>query len=383
MGSSRWAEKAGQMLTSFVVFKSPYVYTGTSGNDVLVSRYATAVNETFYGYDGNDYIDGGLGADRMLGGTGHDTYVVDNTGDVVIENANEGFDTVRVHFSYTIPANVEVLELTGAAQINATGSSADDRLYGNSARNILWGHAGNDILDGRGGNDIMVGGTGNDTYYVDSYGDLVLEYAGEGAEDWVATPLSYTLDPNVESLALLGAGDKDGTGNELDNALHGNGYVNVLTGLGGNDRLYAGNGNDLLWGDEGNDFLDGDFGDDMLAGGSGLDTLAGGYGGDLFVWGDKDETGVTPGTADLITDFNAAQGDRIDLSLVDANDYANGDQAFTFIGNAPFSGTPGELNYVYVGGDTIVQMQTGTSADVEAVIRLTGIHVPEAGWFAL
>jgi Ca2+-binding RTX toxin-like protein len=371
------------MLTSFVVFKSPYVYTGTSGNDVLTSRYATAVNETFYGYGGNDYIDGGLGADRMFGGTGHDTYVVDNIGDAVIENANEGFDTVRVHFSYTIPANVEVLELTGTAQINATGSSADDRLYGNSARNILWGHAGDDILDGRGGNDIMVGGTGNDTYYVDSYGDLVAEYAGEGAEDWVATPLSYTLDPNVESLALLGPGDKDGTGNELDNALHGNGYVNVLTGGLGNDRLYAGNGNDLLWGDEGNDFLDGDFGDDMLAGGTGLDTLAGGYGGDLFVWSTRDETGVTPGTADLITDFNAAQGDRIDLSLVDANDYANGDQAFTFIGNNAFSGTPGELNYVYVGGDTIIQMQTGTSADVEAVIRLTGIHVPEAGWFAL
>jgi Ca2+-binding RTX toxin-like protein len=371
------------MLTSYVVFKTPYVYTGTSGDDVLTSRYTTAVNETFYGYDGNDFIDGGLGADRMVGGAGHDTYLVDNTGDTVVENANEGFDTVRVSFSYTIPANVEVLELTGTSPINATGSSADDRLFGNSARNILWGHEGNDILDGRAGNDIMVGGTGNDTYYVDSYGDLVVEYAGQGDEDWVATPLSYTLDPNIESLALLGPGDKDGTGNELDNALHGNGYANVLTGAGGNDRLYAGNGNDVLRGNDGNDVLDGDFGDDILVGGTGLDTHSGGYGGDLFVWASENETGLTPGTADVITDFNIAQGDRIDLSGIDANAYANGDQAFTFIGNSPFSGTPGEINYVYAGGDTIIQLQTGTSADVEAVIRVAGIQVPDASWFAL
>ena len=38
---------------------------------------------------------GGTGADTLTGGAGNDTYVVDNTGDVVIEKANEGIDTVR------------------------------------------------------------------------------------------------------------------------------------------------------------------------------------------------------------------------------------------------------------------------------------------------
>jgi Ca2+-binding RTX toxin-like protein len=112
------------------IFRSPYVYTGTSGDDALFSRYTTAVDESFYGYDGNDFIDGGLGADRMVGGTGHDTYIV---------------DTVRVSFSYAIPLNIERLELTGTAAISATGSSLDDRLYGNVSSNILWGGAGNDI----------------------------------------------------------------------------------------------------------------------------------------------------------------------------------------------------------------------------------------------
>ncbi len=184
------------------IFKSPIIYDGTAGDDVLISRFTTAVNEFFYGYAGNDYIDGGLGADRMFGGAGHDTYVVDNAGDVVTENAGEGFDTVRVSFSYTIPLNVERLELTGTAAINATGSGADDRLYGNVSSNILWGNGGNDILNGREGTDTMLGGTGNDTYYVDNAGDVVVEYANEGT-DWVATTISYTLGHNLENLSFL------------------------------------------------------------------------------------------------------------------------------------------------------------------------------------
>jgi Ca2+-binding RTX toxin-like protein len=258
------------MLTLNVTFRSPYVYTGTSGDDTLTSRYATAVNESFYGYAGNDYIDGGLGADRMYGGLGHDTYVVDNAGDTVVENANEGFDTVRVSFSYTIPLNVERLELTGSAAINATGSSFDDRLYGNSSSNILWGLGGNDILNGGAGTDTMIGGTGNDTYYVDNAGDVVVEYSGEGS-DWVASAVSYTLGQNLESANLIVAGDLDLTGNDLDNTLVGNGWANVLSGGLGNDTLRGENGDDDLFGGAGDDFLDGGWAVDAMAGGTGND----------------------------------------------------------------------------------------------------------------
>ena len=258
-------------LSTALVFRNPYIYLGTSGDDTLTSRYATAVNETFYGYEGNDTIDGGLGADRMVGGLGHDTYIVDNAGDVVIESAGEGFDTVRVSFSYTIPLNVERLELTGSAAINATGGSMDDRLYGNASSNILWGNGGNDILDGRGGTDTVIGGTGNDTYYVDNAGDVVVEYAGEGS-DWVATSISYTLGQNLEGANLIVAGDLDLTGNELDNRLHGNGWANVLTGGLGNDTLRGENGDDQLFGGAGDDVLDGGWAIDSMTGGTGSDT---------------------------------------------------------------------------------------------------------------
>ena len=259
------------MLIPNVTFRSPYFYFGTSGDDTLISHNAGAVNETFYGYEGNDYIDGGYGADRMYGGAGHDTYVVDNAGDQVVETVDGGFDTVRVNFSYTIPLNVERLELTGSAAINATGSSADDRLYGNSSSNILWGLGGNDILNGNGGTDTMIGGTGNDTYYVDNAGDVVVEYSGEGS-DWVASAVSYTLGQNLESANLIVAGDLDLTGNDLDNTLVGNGWANVLTGGLGNDTLRGENGNDQLLGGAGDDVLDGGWAIDAMTGGTGNDT---------------------------------------------------------------------------------------------------------------
>ena len=51
----------------------------------------------------------------MVGGAGNDTYVVDATGDVVTEQADEGTDTIQSSVSYTLGANVENLTLTGPA----------------------------------------------------------------------------------------------------------------------------------------------------------------------------------------------------------------------------------------------------------------------------
>ena len=195
------------------------VITGNSGNNILA------------GLEGNDTLDGGAGADTMLGGAGNDTYVVDNAGDAVIENANEGTDTVQSGVTYALSANVENLTLTGTAAINGTGNDLD---------NVITGNGGNNILDGGTGADTMAGGAGNDTYMVDNAGDTVTEGGGQGT-DTVVSPFDYTLGANVENLTLTSVAI-NGTGNGLDNVLAGNGNDNTLTGLAGNDTLDGGAG---------------------------------------------------------------------------------------------------------------------------------------------
>ncbi|MDS7968862.1 putative Ig domain-containing protein [Acinetobacter sp. V117_2] len=134
--------------------------TGNALNNVLVGN--SAIN-TLTGGAGDDYLDGGAGADKLLGGLGNDTYVIDNSGDTVTENASEGIDTVLSSITYILGSNLENLTLSGSTAINATGNTLNNTLTGNSGINALNGGAGNDILDGQGGNDQLTGGTGADT----------------------------------------------------------------------------------------------------------------------------------------------------------------------------------------------------------------------------
>ena len=142
------------------------------------------------GNSGDNTLDGGAGPVTMTGGLGNDTYVVDNVGDVVVELANQGTDTVQSSFSYTLGANVENLTLTGALAIDGTGDGGANFITGNSAANTLSGLAGDDVLDGGLGDDTLIGGLGDDMYVVDSINDVVVENVGEGT-DMVDASIHY------------------------------------------------------------------------------------------------------------------------------------------------------------------------------------------------
>ncbi|MBL8338351.1 MAG: DUF4347 domain-containing protein, partial [Rhodoferax sp.] len=221
-----------------------------------------ALNNVITGNTAPNNLDGGLGADTMEGGKDDDTYTVDNAGDLVIELAGQGIDTVRTSISLyydaidltrRLPDNVENLELTGTGNLNGRG---------NFLSNIIYGNSGNNIIDGGLFVDVMIGGAGNDTYVVDSGDDIVVEYAGEGTSDTIESSVTYTLPANVERLLLTGTANIDGTGNTLANTLTGNTGNNLLRGLDSNDTLVGAAGQDTLDGGTGTDSMSGNAGDD-------------------------------------------------------------------------------------------------------------------------
>jgi len=154
------------------------------------------------------------------------------------------------------------------------------------------------------GADTVNGGDGNDILF----GDLVSfnGVAGEGYQAMQAfvaqqtgVDVSKVTTSNVHQFITehYTAFDVSGAHDGNDSLLGGTGN-DILFGQGGNDLLDAGKGNDILLGGSGNDSLMGGQGNDILIGGSGADT---------FVWKAGD-TG-----SDVIKDFKASEGDRIDL----------------------------------------------------------------------
>ncbi|HEX8641499.1 MAG TPA: calcium-binding protein [Allosphingosinicella sp.] len=198
--------------------------TGNDGTNVVV------------GAAGNDILNGGAGADEMRGGLGDDGYVVDDAGDLVVEQADEGDDAILTTLvSLTLGDNVEGLQYQGIGNFTGTGNGLD---------NLIGGDEGNDTLDGAAGADAMTGGLGNDIYLVDNLGDEAIETDASHGIDTVRSSVSFTLGEHMENLRLTGAETIDGTGNELANFLAGNAAANRLNGAGDADTMAGGAGDD-------------------------------------------------------------------------------------------------------------------------------------------
>jgi Ca2+-binding RTX toxin-like protein len=254
---------------------------GTQGGNIenLVLTGTAAINGSGNGLrnrvTGNaavNVLNGGAGADTLEGGAGDDTYIVDNVGDLTIESASGGRDTVVSRASnWTLGANIENgrIDVQTAANLNGNGlnnllvagagdnvldggvgidtvsyetasagvtaslllataqatvgSGSDtllnvENLSGSAFADVLTGKAGANTLDGGSGADTLAGGAGNDTYVLDDAGDVVQEAVGGGIDTLVLNALpSYTLGDNIENARIVSASFVSIAGNDLDN----------------------------------------------------------------------------------------------------------------------------------------------------------------------
>ena len=208
-------------------------------------------NDSLYGGDGNDWLDGSYDDDVLYGGDGNDT----------LGNS-------------------------------IAPESGNDKMYGEAGNDAIYGGAGNDILDGGAGNDTIDAGEGNDSVIGGLGGDSLIGNAG---------------NDNMNG----GDGDDALYGDNVLGGYSAPSGQDLLYGGEGNDYLYGGKGNDTLVGGNGADFLAGNsYGGtttdiDKLYGGGGADVFGLGYTGS---YSSLDYSGS--GYA-VIMDFNAAEGDKI------------------------------------------------------------------------
>ncbi|HET7716458.1 MAG TPA: M10 family metallopeptidase C-terminal domain-containing protein [Bauldia sp.] len=183
----------------------------------------------------------------------------------------------------------------------------------------------------------------------------------------------YRLDPNGQYLI---EGKKPGErlhGSIFDDLIYGRRGDDTILGSVGNDEIDAGQGRDRLFGGAGNDVLKGDAKGDRLDGGDGDDRYA--Y---VMVGDSRPDDGLR----DTILSF-VRGADRIDLTALNASLAAKGKATFFFIGDKPFSGVAGELNYADKGGSVLLRGDRNGDGEADFALKVRGIDALDAGDFLL
>jgi Ca2+-binding RTX toxin-like protein len=369
---------------------------GLEGHDVLNGGDG---NDTLVGGDGSDTLDGGTGADTMDGGTGNDTYYVDNADDVVVEVANyPDTDIVYVSIDYydVGTADVEQIYYSGNGSgtilgsnsnnfINSStgsdwleGKGGNDWLFGGGGDDHLEGGAGNDELDGWLGNDTMIGGAGDDVYNVDSAGDVVTEYAGEGTDTVKVRKSSYTLPTGIENADLrYYSGSISVTGNSANNVfIMGTGAQTVSGSTGIDTVSYVHTAavsvdllNQSFGGEAADDYmtgienLTGSAYDDVLRalgtasvidGGLGADTMEGRNGNDIY---------YVDNAGDVVTEVAGGGIDEVRIRNLSSYTLPGYVEKMTNVTSHSFTGTGNSLSNEINGGAAVDYLSGGAGHD--------------------
>jgi Ca2+-binding RTX toxin-like protein len=244
-----------------------------------------------------------------------------------------------------------------AGAVTIRGGAEADRFIGvavDTQTDRLYGNGGNDSMSLYGGSAIVFGGDGDDTIHLvklDVLPSALDLHGGAGFDQLlIGATLSTTVDLSLQRFQIVGQAE-----------VLFDGFEGVAT-------------------DRGNDVLLGSAGADYLNAGSGSDILTGGDGADRFSWG-----AFATGDIDRVTDYDRSEGDRIDLSLIDAKDAPkhNKNNSFWFIGTDEFDGRMGQLRYEVVDGDAFITGDTTGDGQADFTIVIENISLLQASDFKL
>ena len=356
---------------------------GGAGNDVMIggggldTLWGGAGDDTLtgdghrsnlYGGAGNDLLIGGaLFGDMMQGGTGDDLFQMSNgtlMGDIWVSHSTamggSGLDTITGGLAGDVGYGGDDADLMNGNQgaDMLSGGNGNDRIFGGDDNDTLLGGGNDDSIEGGAGDDNLDGGSGNDLLFAEDGNDSVT--GGDGNDDLFGDIGNDSLTGGTGNDRIYG---QDGNDRQFGDA--GN---DTLGGGIGNDRLDGGVGNDFVRGDAGSDTLLGGIGNDTIQGGTGLDQMYGQAGADVFRFIATNESG--PAAMDRITGFQVGIDD-IDLAAIDARAALAGNQAFSFIGAAPFT-AEGQVRVSFVGPDTLIEANTSGTGTAEFAVLLLG-----------
>ncbi|MDK9697568.1 MAG: hypothetical protein OEL76_14375, partial [Siculibacillus sp.] len=379
---------------------------------------------------GDDRLDGGAGTDTCTGGLGDDTFVVGSTADKVVEQAEEGTDTVFAAANYTLAAgsSIEFLRANaGATGLSLTGNELGNAIIGDTGNDTLTGGAGDDVLTGDLGDDTLAGGDGIDTAdYSGATSGVTVDLGSAtpqttggagtdtltGIENLVGSDHADQLTGDVATVNTLAGGLGDdvytileatdvvveatGAGTDRVDAhvdftlaadveveqligrvdtgmvLGGNDIANLIEGAAGNDTLAGNGGGDTLTGLGGNDTLTGGTGDDVLAGGLGDDVITGGDGTDTADYSDA-SAGVTVDLRRVVAQNTTSDGTDT-LTGIENTVGSDFDDKFTsdlVTTNIMAGGLGNDRYYVYETRDQVVEASGGGTADrIEAYANI-------------
>lgn len=351
------------------------------GHTAIIGNYGDAVIEGgkhgVTGANAADIYNEGTITGRNGSGLNFDTDINDNDGAVTVTNygtitgtydgyGNGDGDGVDVDYLVSI-RNYGTIQGVGADNIDdfADGVAAGGGTIRNKFGATIYGETNGILIDDgdRNGayaetriiNDgYITGKLGYGVRLIGDFNDAVTNHGTIAATDHAAA----AIDMGGGDDRLVNDGDIDG---------------DVLLGTG-NDYIKAGNVLGMIDGGEGDDEIHGGASDNMIHGGLGTDYMAGGQGNDTYFFTDIAESNVHLNLSDIIV---FGQGDVIDLSAIDANIYANGDQAFTLNLTGVPTGMEGDLIFTNIApGLSTIGGDTNGDGAVDFLIRLQGVDDP-------